>query len=268
MTVGTAQWQTRTFLIGSVAFLAAASAQGALEGLVSGRTFDAEWLFLWRILPAMLWVAAVPLLLRAGVSISRASVGSLSRQFAMHAGLALAWILVSNQLLRLPAVVRGEPLRMAVLDGIRGSLVYGPGALALYAALVLVGRRLTGPRAGAGDDATATGGDRLVLREGIRVHLVPRADVRWVEADADHVRVHTAKQSFRVRGTLSGFEQELTPDGFMRLHRSALVHPAAIREIQALYHGDHVAVLVDGSEVRIPRSRRNVIDVLLDAAPD
>ncbi|MGD8497101.1 MAG: LytTR family DNA-binding domain-containing protein [Gemmatimonadales bacterium] len=109
-----------------------------------------------------------------------------------------------------------------------------------------------------GSDAT-----HLAVPDGVRIHMLERSDIQWIEADGDHVRIHTAEKSYRTRSTLKAYERELASDGFLRLHRSALVHPRAIREIQKFYRGDHVAVLRDGREIRIPRTRDEVIDVLL-----
>jgi len=121
-----------------------------------------------------------------------------------------------------------------------------------------------GPRdAPASSSRTAADATHIAVPDGVRIHMLERSEIQWVEADGDHVRIHTAEKAYRTRSTLTAYERELASDGFLRLHRSALVHPRAIREIQKFYRGDHVAVLRDGREVRIPRTRDDVIDVLL-----
>lgn len=135
----------------------------------------------------------------------------------------------------------------------------------MYIAMIAIGlplwRRGTGPssttRRPASDET------RLAVPDGVRVHLVERSGICWVEADGNHVRIHTAERSYRTRSTLTAYERELEPDGFMRIHRSALVHPRAIREVQKFYRSDHVAILHDGTEIRIPRTRDDIIDALL-----
>lgn len=51
--------------------------------------------------------------------------------------------------------------------------------------------------------------DHLAIRNDVRIHLVPRAEIRWIEADGDHVRIPTSERELRTRATLTSFEQEL-----------------------------------------------------------
>lgn len=144
----------------------------------------------------------------------------------------------------------------------------GAGAVVLLLLLLLRASRSprdSFPTTADAPASTPRGSDstHLAVPDGVRIHMLERSSIQWVEADGDHVRIHTAEKSYRTRSTLTAYERELASDGFLRLHRSALVHPRAIREIQKFYRGDHVAVLRDGREIRIPRTRDEVIDVLL-----
>lgn len=259
-------------LLSSAAVLLAAT-QGALGEIVAGRAPRFGTILEWRIVPVLIWAAAAPMLLGAACTVRRIADGSWIRAFVAHGGIAAAWIVLSNLLMRVPEAVRGEPVAALLGDTARGVLEYGPGAVAAYVALIAIGlpRRQrpaqeppsTPSRAPASARQSSNDGNRLAIRNGIRIHLVDRGDITWVEADGDHVRIHTSEKAYRTRATLSAYERELEPDGFLRVHRSALVHPRAIREIQKFYRGDHVAILHDGSEIRIPRTRDEVIDTLL-----
>lgn len=283
-------------------------AQGALQRELAGATPDPRWLLEWRVLPILIWAAASPWILDLGARLPFRGAAA-ARDLAIHAAVACGWVYASNVLMRLPGVVAGDSWASLPADAFAGAVRFAPGAVALYATLVLVGRgvashtpraaengrarakresdtageppagvpgRASGNgmpdarRAEAAPAPTAAGAsvpERLALRDGLHIHLVPRREVRWVEADSDHVRVHTSERSVRVRGTMRAFERELARDGFLRIHRSALIHPRAVREIQPYFHGDYVAVLDDGTELRIPRTRRAAIDALLAAAP-
>lgn len=291
------------FALAWFAALVAVVAQGALELELEGATLDARWLLEWRVLPILIWAAASPWILDLGARLPVRGNAAL-RDLALHAGAAGAWVYASNVLMRLPGVAGGASWVSLPGEALEGAVRYGPGALALYAALALVGRAVaehgdqavgndasprppghdghapagTGPEGGTRATLArpgATGADangdrareRLALREGLHIHLVPRRELLWVEADSDHVRVHAERRSFRVRGTMRAFERELAPCGFLRIHRSALVHPRAVREIQPYFHGDYVAILHDGTELRIPRTRRGAIDTLLSLSP-
>lgn len=259
-------------LLSSAAVLLAAS-QGAIEQIVSGGPPRFGIILEWRVVPVLIWAAAAPFLLYAAHAVQRITDGSWGRTFVAHVGIAAAWIVLSNLLMRVPGALRGEPAAALLGDTVQGVVEYGPGAVAAYVALIAIGipRRHWSARGPASTPSTVPASARrsantpnhLAIRNGIRIHMVSRGDVAWVEADGDHVRLHTSEKTYRTRATLSAYERELEADGFLRIHRSALVHPRAIREIQKFYRGDHVAVLHDGTEIRIPRTRNDVVETLL-----
>lgn len=60
--------------------------------------------------------------------------------------------------------------------------------------------------------------------------------------------------------------KSLDPDVFFRVHRSAIVNLARIREIHPMFHGDSMLVLSDGSQVKLSRSRRGEFERVFSAA--
>jgi DNA-binding LytR/AlgR family response regulator len=261
-------------LIGAAIVLAAV--HGAIQQLVAGGSLDLGAILRWRIAPVLVWVAAVPFLVRAARAVGRTANGSWPRALAGHAGVAIAWILVSSFLVRAPgAIAREEALGTFLADTVWSFIDFGPTAVLAYAALAAFALRRTDERREEPErtspDATtsspaeppANRAGHIAVRNGMRIHMVDRTAVHWVEADGDHVQIHTDGKSYRTRGTLAAYERELAADGFLRIHRSALVHPRAIREIQPYYRGDHIAILRDGREVRIPRTREDVLETLL-----
>lgn len=259
-------------LLWSAAVLLAAT-QGAIEQVVSGGAPRFGAILEWRVVPVLIWAAAAPFLLHAARAVLRITHGAWGRAFVAHVGIAAGWIVLSNLLMRVPGALRGEPVAALLGDAVQGVVEYGPGAVAAYVALIAIGlpRRQqsaggfasTPPNVPASARRSPDAPNHLAIRDGIRIHMVSRADVAWVEADGDHVQIHTSEKTYRTRATLSAYERELEAAGFLRIHRSALVHPRAIREIQKFYRGDHVAVLHEGTEIRIPRTRDDVINSLL-----
>jgi DNA-binding LytR/AlgR family response regulator len=91
-----------------------------------------------------------------------------------------------------------------------------------------------------------------------RTRLIPREQVRWVEAEGDYVRLHTTDGSaYLVRMPISHLEERWVAYGFIRIHRSYLVPFRHITEF-SVTNGVH-AVTVDGHS--LPVSRRHVRDV-------
>lgn len=95
--------------------------------------------------------------------------------------------------------------------------------------------------------------ERVLIRDGARVHVVPCAEISHVEAQDDYVQIHAGGRSYLKNQTLSELEGQLDPARFVRVHRSFLVNVAAIRRIEQASKDSHCAVL-DG-DLRVPVSR-------------
>ena len=87
--------------------------------------------------------------------------------------------------------------------------------------------------------------------------LIPRSSVRWVEAQGDYARLHTADGSHLVRVPLVTLAQRWAEAGFVRIHRSYLVQLARITELRLT--GSGYVVVIDGAE--LPVSRRHTRDL-------
>jgi two-component system, LytTR family, response regulator len=98
---------------------------------------------------------------------------------------------------------------------------------------------------------------RVLVREGRRTRFVPLADVDWFEADGNYIRVHTAGEKFRTRGTITAIESALDPRQFVRIHRRIVVNMDRVREMTPLPGGDGLLVLGDGATLRLSRTYRS-----------
>jgi len=103
---------------------------------------------------------------------------------------------------------------------------------------------------------------RLAVRQRGRVVLVPYAQIGWVEAEGDYVRVHAGAKSWLMRQTLSALATDLDPQRFVRVHRSFVVNVEHVQEIAFDDEGDAELVLRDGTRVRTGRAFRTTVDQL------
>ena len=95
--------------------------------------------------------------------------------------------------------------------------------------------------------------------------MLPRSAVRWVEAQGDYARLHTADGSHLVRVPLATLAERWADAGFVRVHRSYLVQLKLITELR-LTGGGYV-VIVDGRELPVSRRHtRELKDRLVRAA--
>jgi DNA-binding LytR/AlgR family response regulator len=95
--------------------------------------------------------------------------------------------------------------------------------------------------------------------------MLPRSSVRWVEAQGDYARLHTAEASHLVRVSLATLAERWADAGFVRIHRSYLVQLRLIAELRLT--GSGYVVAVDGVELPVSRRHtRELKDRLIRAA--
>lgn len=126
-------------------------------------------------------------------------------------------------------------------------------------------RRAARPSSETGSSRQAL--DRIVLKDAHRVRLLPVDQIVWVEAEGMYVRLHTRAQASHLhRASLGSLEASLDPQQFVRIHRSAIVNIDMVGELRQDAHGDYVAVLRNGSEVRVGRRFRDRLQQRLGQA--
>ncbi len=110
--------------------------------------------------------------------------------------------------------------------------------------------------------ATSDAGYRahFLVASGSRTTIVTVDTIAWIEADDYYARLHVPGGSHLVRRSLRLLESELDPRLFVRVHRSALVSVAHIRELR----GRHTVILRDGTRLEISERRRAAVKARLD----
>ncbi len=99
---------------------------------------------------------------------------------------------------------------------------------------------------------TRTTAERLIVKDGPRISIIPIADVVCLLASGNYVEVCTAdERKPLLRETMSHLETRLDPRSFFRANRSALVSLAHIREIVAEDKGTHILIMDNGAKVRL-----------------
>ncbi len=118
---------------------------------------------------------------------------------------------------------------------------------------------------------TAADGDArvLVVHDRGRVLRLPLSDVLFLKAELKYVTLRTAAHSYVLDDPLSELEQRLG-DGFLRVHRNALVARSAVRALQRRRgdgssadegHGEHWAVQLTPTGEWLAVSRRQLAAV-------
>jgi DNA-binding LytR/AlgR family response regulator len=118
-----------------------------------------------------------------------------------------------------------------------------------------------GPREPEAEDRDET----IAVELGGVTRFVHRSQVRWVEAQGDYARLHTADESHLLRVPLSTLEERWGPAGFARIHRSTLVSLPHVDEVRS-DAGRCVVRLGDVELVVSRRHTRALRDRLIRAA--
>ena len=111
--------------------------------------------------------------------------------------------------------------------------------------------------------ATAPGGedDTIAVELGGVTRFISRGEVRYVEAQGDYARLHTASGSHLVRVPLTALEEQWREAGFVRIHRSLLVALAHVAEVRM--DSGRCTVVVGGEELAVSRRHTRQLRNLL-----
>jgi two-component system LytT family response regulator len=107
---------------------------------------------------------------------------------------------------------------------------------------------------------------RLAVRNNGHVLFLAPEEIEWIEAAGNYVRLNAGGESHLLRETMSGVEGKLPRDGFLRIHRSAIVNLDAVRELEPGSHGDFVVVLQSGKRLPLSRGCRDRLEEALGTA--
>jgi two-component system LytT family response regulator len=98
--------------------------------------------------------------------------------------------------------------------------------------------------------------DRFVVKSAGRVFFVRAADIEWIEAAGNYVKLHVGSETHLFRETMNALEAKLDPAMFFRIHRSTIVNLERVRELQPWFNGEYVVFLTSGARLTLSRGYR------------
>ncbi|HEX6369407.1 MAG TPA: LytTR family DNA-binding domain-containing protein [Longimicrobium sp.] len=110
-----------------------------------------------------------------------------------------------------------------------------------------------------GGDAAAAGDaylEWLFVRKGQRVVKLCVPDINWFQAEGNYVRIHTRGETYLIRERMVALQARLDPRRFARIHRTAIVNLAFVKEMRPWSNSALVVLLEDGTELRMSRRYR------------
>ena len=106
--------------------------------------------------------------------------------------------------------------------------------------------------------------ESLAVKEQGEIVRVPVITIQWVDAAGDYMCLHCQDgQTHILRKTMKELEQELDPQLFVRVHRSAIVNTKQISKLVTKVSGEYLLVLDNGQELKVSRSYRDKVKAAL-----
>jgi len=96
--------------------------------------------------------------------------------------------------------------------------------------------------------------DRIVVKDGTRVHVIPLEKLDYVEAQDDYVALHSGGKQYLKQQPIASLEAALDPARFVRVHRSAIVNLERLARIEPYGKESRIAILTDGARLPVSRS--------------
>jgi len=96
--------------------------------------------------------------------------------------------------------------------------------------------------------------ERIVVKTGSKIKIIPVHQIRFLEAYDDYVKIHSQDGVFLKNKTMASFEKRLDPKAFVRVHRSFIVRVDQLTKIEPMEKESYVAVLLSGEKVSVSKS--------------
>lgn len=104
---------------------------------------------------------------------------------------------------------------------------------------------------------------RIAVKTAGKVVFLRAAEIDWVEAAGNYVKLHVSGSALLSRESMKNMEARLDVGQFVRIHRSAIVNVDRIRELQPWFHGEYVVILDDGTRLMASRVFSDRLDRLV-----
>jgi DNA-binding LytR/AlgR family response regulator len=101
--------------------------------------------------------------------------------------------------------------------------------------------------------------NRMTVRAGDKIVLVPVRDILWIQSHGNLLQLHLPNASFEHRMTIKDIYKRLDPERFLRVHRNAVVNLDHVVDFDLPRHGNAFVHLRNGKSLPINKSVRLVL---------
>jgi two-component system, LytTR family, response regulator len=106
--------------------------------------------------------------------------------------------------------------------------------------------------------------ERIVVKDGTRVTLIPIAKLDYAEAQDDYVALASEGKKHLKQQTIASLEACLDPEQFVRVHRSYVVNFERVVRIEPYGKDSRLAILRDGTRLPVSKTGYARLKALLE----
>ena len=101
--------------------------------------------------------------------------------------------------------------------------------------------------------------ERILVRSGDSQVLVKAADILYISAEGNYVRLHTLGGEHLMRERMAGMLERLDGALFRRIHRSHIVNLDHVKKLLPWFGGDNLVMMADGTRLTLSRNHREAL---------
>ena len=96
--------------------------------------------------------------------------------------------------------------------------------------------------------------ERVLIKDGANVHVIPVEQVDWIEAQDDYVAIRAEGKSRLKPQPIAEIAGGLDPARFVRIHRSYVLNVERLARLELYAKDSRVAILKDGKQLPVSRA--------------
>jgi two-component system LytT family response regulator len=96
--------------------------------------------------------------------------------------------------------------------------------------------------------------DRILIKDGSKVHVIPADKIDYAEAQDDYVCFRSGGKEYLKAQSMNDLEKTLDPDRFVRIHRRYILNIERMARIELYAKDSRIAILHDGKQLPVSRA--------------
>ncbi|TRX56264.1 response regulator transcription factor [Fulvivirga sp. M361] len=96
--------------------------------------------------------------------------------------------------------------------------------------------------------------DQLIVKSDGKIHLLPHAEILWIEAYDYYVKIHTKGRFYLARESMKRMEEKLPSHLFLRIHKSSIVNLKCVKRATPKPNSEYDLILNNEVQLKVSRN--------------